>query len=360
MDEITIGEKTYISSKRAAEITGYAKDYIGQLSREGYVDSKKIGRSWYVYEPSIRAHRFGDEEGTGEDEVGAQAQSIENSLEHALEDEQEAVAETESALGTFKSQLDTWKQPVYTPEEPQTIPQTAPKVENAAFKPAYEELLPPAEETLTDMQAAWKEWFEQKQEELETPEIESPEVMEAREREYEREHEEEADEEAREEIGEDEENEEEGEVSVPLHRMDTDEDEDVEEEDDTVAKEADIVPIRPIKAPIAAPRPTAHIAPNVASYAPERPLPQAPEARIVEERVIRRAPAAQARTPGAKRATRTARRSNAPVAALLVGVSLVVVAIAYIGSGFADPYLETLGVDNSFLDYLVGTRVVNK
>ena len=61
MDEILIEEKKYISSKRAAKITGYAKDYIGQLCREGRVPARLIGRSWYVLESAIQDHRFGDQ-----------------------------------------------------------------------------------------------------------------------------------------------------------------------------------------------------------------------------------------------------------------------------------------------------------
>lgn len=43
MDELIIGEKTYLSSKRAAKITGYAKDYVGQLCREGRVECVSWG-----------------------------------------------------------------------------------------------------------------------------------------------------------------------------------------------------------------------------------------------------------------------------------------------------------------------------
>lgn len=60
MDEILIEEKKYISSKRAAKITGYAKDYVGQLCREGRVPARLVGRSWYVLETAIQDHRFGD------------------------------------------------------------------------------------------------------------------------------------------------------------------------------------------------------------------------------------------------------------------------------------------------------------
>jgi hypothetical protein len=60
MDEIIIDEKKYISSKRAAKVTGYAKDYVGQLCREGRVQARLVGRSWYVLESAIKDHRFGN------------------------------------------------------------------------------------------------------------------------------------------------------------------------------------------------------------------------------------------------------------------------------------------------------------
>jgi hypothetical protein len=59
MDEILIEEKRYVSSKQAAKLTGYAKDYIGQLCREGRVPARLVGRSWYVLESAIQDHRFG-------------------------------------------------------------------------------------------------------------------------------------------------------------------------------------------------------------------------------------------------------------------------------------------------------------
>jgi len=59
MEEIVIDEKKYISSKRAAKETGYAKDYVGQLCREGRVQARLVGRAWYVLESAIYDHRFG-------------------------------------------------------------------------------------------------------------------------------------------------------------------------------------------------------------------------------------------------------------------------------------------------------------
>ncbi|MDP2655014.1 MAG: helix-turn-helix domain-containing protein [bacterium] len=60
MDEILIGEKKYVSSKQAAKVTGYAKDYVGQLCREGRVPARLVGRSWYVLESALHDHRFGN------------------------------------------------------------------------------------------------------------------------------------------------------------------------------------------------------------------------------------------------------------------------------------------------------------
>ncbi len=55
-DEIHIDGKTYISSKRASELSGYAQDYIGQLARGGYIDARRIGGLWHVSLASIQEH----------------------------------------------------------------------------------------------------------------------------------------------------------------------------------------------------------------------------------------------------------------------------------------------------------------
>jgi hypothetical protein len=56
MDELEIQGKKYISSKRAAEMTGYAKDYIGQLIRTEKIQGIRFGRAWFVVEEEILAH----------------------------------------------------------------------------------------------------------------------------------------------------------------------------------------------------------------------------------------------------------------------------------------------------------------
>ncbi|MDP3726532.1 MAG: hypothetical protein Q8R36_05050, partial [bacterium] len=49
--------KKYISSKRAAEISGYANDYIGQLCRKGKLECHLIGKTWFVSENSLLKHK---------------------------------------------------------------------------------------------------------------------------------------------------------------------------------------------------------------------------------------------------------------------------------------------------------------
>ncbi|HEX2792152.1 MAG TPA: helix-turn-helix domain-containing protein [Candidatus Paceibacterota bacterium] len=124
MDELTISGKTYISSKQAAKITGYAKDYVGQLCREGRVDAKLVGRNWYVLEESIREHRFGKEE---------------------------AAAAPESAPETSESSVtDSWSAPQYRTEEASMLPPIQPRVPAPKAETA---------QLVSDMQEAWKEWF---------------------------------------------------------------------------------------------------------------------------------------------------------------------------------------------------------
>lgn len=128
MDEITIGEKTYISSKQAAKITGYAKDYIGQLCREGRVEARLVGRNWYVLDSAIREHRFGKKE-----EEAAPAPEI---------------LQAEETL----DRSSTWKKPQYEAEIPVLVPSFSGKAAETVGAPA-----------IADMQSAWKEWFQDKQ-----------------------------------------------------------------------------------------------------------------------------------------------------------------------------------------------------
>lgn len=147
MDELLIDGKVFVPTKRAAAITGYAKDYIGQLCREGRIEAKLVGRSWYVLETSLREHRFGGETSVAAIDEAHQEEVADAHVEEAVEATQ------------------TWQSPSYTPEpleeilpavhvqnEREEIPTS---LENTAF---HEDVVI-EHAPVSEVQDAWKEWF---------------------------------------------------------------------------------------------------------------------------------------------------------------------------------------------------------
>ncbi|MEQ1561704.1 MAG: helix-turn-helix domain-containing protein, partial [Nitrospira sp.] len=55
--ELILNNKKYIPVKDASLLTGYSKDYVGRLCREGQVVSTRIGKAWYVEEDSILSYK---------------------------------------------------------------------------------------------------------------------------------------------------------------------------------------------------------------------------------------------------------------------------------------------------------------
>ena len=55
--EIDLGGTIYISSKNAAEKTGYTQDYIGQLARGGQIEARRVSGMWYILEQSLRDYK---------------------------------------------------------------------------------------------------------------------------------------------------------------------------------------------------------------------------------------------------------------------------------------------------------------
>ncbi len=187
MDEILIGEKVYISSKRAAKLTGYAKDYVGQLCREGRVPARLVGRGWYVLESAIQDHRFG----------------APTPLEDVIKEEQK-VEETPEVLPK------TWESPRYEASDGENLPsinrlrtnmeQVAAPTSDVEEKPAQ------------NLEDSWQTWFSRiGQGETPTPTLSAP-TQPVRtfdvEEELEKEVEVETDEEGRE-----------GEVHIPIHTI---------------------------------------------------------------------------------------------------------------------------------------------
>lgn len=153
MDELTIEDKKYLSSKKAAKLTGYAKDYVGQLCREGRVEARLVGRNWYVLEDSIMEHRF-----------GASPSTIEKNT-----DSMTTPPPASDEVSTSKNVVEyNWNPPVYTSEPSNSLPvENVPDVLIHAPLPAQsaptktEDANP---QVLNDMQSAWQEWFSKQKE----------------------------------------------------------------------------------------------------------------------------------------------------------------------------------------------------
>ena len=61
-DEIILEDNKYISSKRAASLSGYAQDYIGQLARGGFIEARRVGGLWYISADSLDSYKAKSEE----------------------------------------------------------------------------------------------------------------------------------------------------------------------------------------------------------------------------------------------------------------------------------------------------------
>lgn len=157
MEEMEIDGKKYLSSKQAAKVTGYAKDYVGQLCREGRVEAKLIGRSWYVYEKSIREHRFGVEE---------VIETADTSIAQTDNHKEEVVENITDETSEITNKQATWEQPTYTPEvASEVVPLTSITKQQEEVEKKVD---------VTEMQEAWRSWFESlPQKESQPAEIES-------------------------------------------------------------------------------------------------------------------------------------------------------------------------------------------
>ncbi len=291
MDELTLDGKVYISSKRSAQITGYAKDYIGQLCREGRVAARLVGRNWYVLESSIREHRFGPTE----------APAVE------LDD---SVAEKEPE--------DAWKASNYVSETVSEMPVIASSV-TADATPAIEE-----------MQSAWHDWFSRTNElrRVENPIESTVDDLELVEESH---------------IEAEEEEETIIEESVMI-------DEKVDEEEEVAVEEEEIVPIRrtfatparsvlPISTPRAIYTPL-EVNPNYVRRDMPVYVPPVPEGRIIRERRV---------MPAMPK-----KKSNLVLQTLFILVAIVAAGVGVIGSGKIDTLISQSVSRYSPIQYVAG------
>jgi len=54
---VSFDGKDYISAARAAKVTGYHQDYVGQLARSGAIISRQVGNRWYVQREALLQHK---------------------------------------------------------------------------------------------------------------------------------------------------------------------------------------------------------------------------------------------------------------------------------------------------------------
>ncbi len=57
MKEVQVNGETYIRTAAAAKRFGYSQDYLGQLAREGRIEARRVGRSWFVSPSAIAAYQ---------------------------------------------------------------------------------------------------------------------------------------------------------------------------------------------------------------------------------------------------------------------------------------------------------------
>jgi hypothetical protein len=307
MDEITLDDKTYVSSKKAAQITGYAKDYVGQLCREGRVEARLVGRNWYVLEASIRAHRFGSE------------------------------SEEKPAIGIEMGGDMKWQPSNYSSETPSEpipliVPQeSAPQInilegrnpEFSAIKPEIPEV---SSKVVKEMQSAWHDWFAKTNELKVSEEI----LLENHVNQIEKDSE-----------------------PVTLEKV-TEIIENKEEKPDPVSEvgfgEEEIVPIhRTFSAPAPVQAPVAPAAPSTRTYGASREIPShmyqpiPSEGRIIHERRVI-----------------TRKKPSTTLKILLVLLAAVVVGTTLISSGVTSSFLAQHGIQNPAIQYLVGESTLNK
>lgn len=93
-DTFTYDGIEYISTGRAAELTGYAQDYIGQLARTEEVHARRIGRRWFVGRKELVAHKKHNDALLAE--VQARSSGVHTEAEEKEDAPPESIAETAS------------------------------------------------------------------------------------------------------------------------------------------------------------------------------------------------------------------------------------------------------------------------
>jgi hypothetical protein len=70
MDEMSVNGIVYVSTKKAADLTGYTTDYVAQLARGGKIDARLVGRNWFINQEAILKQKFGSYAGSVGESIG--------------------------------------------------------------------------------------------------------------------------------------------------------------------------------------------------------------------------------------------------------------------------------------------------
>ncbi len=84
MNVIEISGFRFIKAADAARRVGYTADYVGQLARAGKIEAQQIGRSWYVKEDDILAHKKGNLRSNKQKAQEAFHKEVEKESPHAI------------------------------------------------------------------------------------------------------------------------------------------------------------------------------------------------------------------------------------------------------------------------------------
>ncbi|KKU77037.1 MAG: hypothetical protein UY04_C0064G0003 [Parcubacteria group bacterium GW2011_GWA2_47_7] len=112
-DEIVVDNKKYISSKRAAEISGYAQDYIGQLARSGQIDAQRVGGLWFISMDSLTSYKVKADTFKPQPPTAHPQKELESivTLAHKKEKDALLAAVQTAAVGLYRSPADNAANP---------------------------------------------------------------------------------------------------------------------------------------------------------------------------------------------------------------------------------------------------------
>jgi len=118
---VSFDGKEYISSKRAAQMTGYAQDYVGQLARSGKIGSRQVAGRWYVEKDELRSHK--QEKDALLAAVQAQAVGV----------------QSVPAVEVYNKPLKDLEQPLYTYVTEENVSSGLPRLSQKPIKPLISE-----------------------------------------------------------------------------------------------------------------------------------------------------------------------------------------------------------------------------